>query len=57
MDTHFKLHCLKFVVRKTLLACGCSAAALYRYQFVDNPGCNADRGPANIFVGRAHWQF
>ena len=27
------------------------------YQFVDNPGYNADRGPANVFAGRFHWQF
>jgi len=27
------------------------------YQFVDNPGYNADRGPVNIFAGRFHWQF
>ncbi len=57
MDAHIKLHCLKFVVWKTLLACDRSAAALYRYQFVANPGYNADRGPANIFAGRAHRQF
>jgi hypothetical protein len=57
MDAHIKLHCLKFVVWKKLLACDRSAAALYRYQFVANPGYNADRGPANIFAGRAHRQF
>jgi high affinity Mn2+ porin len=27
------------------------------YQFLANPGYNADRGPANIFAARAHWQF
>ncbi len=27
------------------------------YQFVDNPGYNTDRGPANVFAGRFHWQF
>ena len=27
------------------------------YQLVGNPGYNADRGPANIFAARAHWQF
>jgi high affinity Mn2+ porin len=27
------------------------------YQFIDNPGYNADRGPANVFAGRFHWQF
>ena len=27
------------------------------YQFVSNPGYNADRGPANVFAGRVHWQF
>jgi len=27
------------------------------YQFVDNPGCNTQRGPANIFAVRLHSQF
>ena len=27
------------------------------YQFIANPGYNADRGPANVFAARAHWQF
>jgi high affinity Mn2+ porin len=27
------------------------------YQFVANPGYNADRGPVNVFAARAHWQF
>ncbi len=27
------------------------------YQFVENPGYNTDRGPANVFSGRFHWQF
>jgi len=27
------------------------------YQFIDNPGYNTDRGPANFFAGRVHWQF
>jgi high affinity Mn2+ porin len=29
----------------------------FDYQHLRNPGYNADRGPANIFAGRAHWQF
>jgi high affinity Mn2+ porin len=29
----------------------------FDYQFIGNPGYNADRGPANIFTGRVHWQF
>jgi high affinity Mn2+ porin len=29
----------------------------FDYQFVANPGYNADRGPANVFAARAHWQF
>jgi len=29
----------------------------FDYQFVVNPGYNADRGPVNIFAGRFHWQF
>jgi len=27
------------------------------YQFINNPGYNTDRGPANVFSGRVHWQF
>ena len=27
------------------------------YQLVVNPGYNTDRGPANVFSGRVHWQF
>jgi high affinity Mn2+ porin len=27
------------------------------YQFIDNPGYNADRGPVSIFSGRLHAQF
>jgi high affinity Mn2+ porin len=27
------------------------------YQFIANPGYNTDRGPANFFAGRVHWQF
>ena len=27
------------------------------YSFIDNPGYNTDRGPANVFTGRVHWQF
>ena len=27
------------------------------YQFINNPGYNTDRGPANLFAGRVHWQF
>jgi high affinity Mn2+ porin len=27
------------------------------YQFIENPGFNKDRGPANVFAGRFHWQF
>jgi len=27
------------------------------YQFIANPGYNADRGPVNVFAGRFHWQF
>ena len=29
----------------------------FDYQFIANPGYNADRGPANAFAARAHWQF
>jgi len=34
-----------------------STKLTFDYQFVDNPGYNADRGPANVFAARAHWQF
>jgi hypothetical protein len=27
------------------------------YQFINNPAYNTDRGPANVFSGRVHWQF
>jgi high affinity Mn2+ porin len=27
------------------------------YQFIANPGYNADRGPVNVVAARAHWQF
>lgn len=27
------------------------------YQLVINPAYNTDRGPANVFAGRFHWQF
>jgi high affinity Mn2+ porin len=29
----------------------------FDYQFINNPGYNTDRGPANVFAARAHWQF
>jgi high affinity Mn2+ porin len=34
-----------------------STRLTFDYQFVDNPGYNADRGPAHVFAVRAHWQF
>jgi high affinity Mn2+ porin len=34
-----------------------STKLTFDYQFVDNPGYNADRGPVNVFAVRAHWQF
>jgi high affinity Mn2+ porin len=34
-----------------------STKLTFDYQFVDNPGYNADRGPANVFAVRARWQF
>jgi hypothetical protein len=34
-----------------------STRLTFDYQFVDNPGYNADRGLANIFAARAHWRF
>jgi high affinity Mn2+ porin len=29
----------------------------FDYQFINNPGYNTDRGPANVFSSRFHWQF
>ena len=29
----------------------------FDYQFIDNPGYNTQRGPANFFAGRVHSQF
>jgi len=34
-----------------------STKLTFDYQFIANPGYNADRGPANLFAARAHWQF
>ncbi len=34
-----------------------STKVSFDYQFVENPAYNADRGPANVFAGRVHWQF
>jgi high affinity Mn2+ porin len=34
-----------------------STRLTFDYQFVANPGYNADRGPANVLAGRYHWQF
>jgi high affinity Mn2+ porin len=33
------------------------ATLTFDYQFVDNPGYNADRGPISIFSRRLHAQF
>jgi high affinity Mn2+ porin len=34
-----------------------SVTLTFDYQFVNNPGYNADRGPVSIFSGRLHAQF
>ena len=34
-----------------------STRLTFDYQFLANPGYNADRGPVNILAARAHWQF
>ena len=34
-----------------------STRVSFDYQFIANPGYNADRGPANVFAGRFHSQF
>ena len=33
------------------------ATLTFDYQFIDNPGYNADRGPVHVFTGRWHAQF
>jgi high affinity Mn2+ porin len=38
-------------------ALNASTRLTFDYQFVVNPGYNADRGPVNAFAARAHWQF
>ena len=38
-------------------ALSASTRLTFDYQFIDNPGYNADRGPVNVFAARAHWQF
>jgi high affinity Mn2+ porin len=39
------------------IALNASTRLAFDYQFIANPGYNADRGPANVFAARAHWQF
>ena len=34
-----------------------STKVTFDYQFIANPGYNADRGPVNVFAGRFHTQF
>jgi high affinity Mn2+ porin len=34
-----------------------SSRLTFDYQFIADPGYNADRGPVNIFAARYHWQF
>ena len=34
-----------------------STKVSFDYQFIANPGYNADRGPVNVFAGRIHTQF
>jgi high affinity Mn2+ porin len=34
-----------------------STRLTFDYQFINDPGYNADRGPVNVFAGRFHWQF
>ena len=38
-------------------ALNASTRLAFDYQLIANPGYNADRGPANVFAARAHWQF
>ena len=39
------------------IALNASTKLAFDYQFIANPSYNADRGPANVFAVRAHWQF
>lgn len=39
------------------IALNSSTKLTFDYQFIANPGYNADRGPANVFASRIHWQF
>jgi high affinity Mn2+ porin len=39
------------------IALNASTKLTVDYQFIANPGYNADRGPANVVAARAHWQF
>jgi high affinity Mn2+ porin len=34
-----------------------STRLTFDYQFINDPGYNADRGPVNVFTARYHWQF
>ncbi|MBV8836204.1 MAG: carbohydrate porin [Alphaproteobacteria bacterium] len=34
-----------------------STKLTFDYQFIADPGYNADRGPVSVFSGRVHWQF
>jgi len=36
---------------------GKGAAISAGYQRIANPGYNADRGPAQVYSLRAHWEF
>jgi high affinity Mn2+ porin len=38
-------------------AINASTKLTFDYQFIGDPAYNADRGPANVFAARAHWQF
>jgi high affinity Mn2+ porin len=39
------------------IALNASTKLAFDYQFLANPGYNADRGPVNVFATRVHWQF
>ena len=45
LETYYSIGVLK----------GCAVS--FDYQFVENPGYNSDRGPANIFAIRLHAEF
>jgi high affinity Mn2+ porin len=53
--THYSME----KIFETYYSCALTASSkvTFDYQFINDPGYNADRGPVNIFAARYHWQF